>query len=79
MCFVGSNYKCIFVGFLSLLQCFLGCTFSPRAGIEGVPFPENGTFDCLVLDRVVIGRMISSTRSTSDLGAGSGTMVLQTL
>jgi hypothetical protein len=23
-CFVGSNYKCIFVGFLSLLQCFLG-------------------------------------------------------
>jgi len=30
---------------------------------------------CRVLDRVVIGRMISSTRSASDLGAGSGTML----
>jgi hypothetical protein len=73
--FVGSNYKCIFVGFLSLLQCFLGCTFPPRACIEDMPFLANGTFDCLVLDRVVIGRMISSTRSASNLGAGSGTMI----
>ena len=38
-------------------------------------FPANGTFDCRVLDTVVIGRMISSTRSASDLGAGSGTML----
>ena len=75
MFLVASNYKGIFVGFLSLLQCFLGSTFSPRACIEGVPFPANWTFDCLVLDRVVIDRMISSTRSASDLGAGSGTML----
>jgi hypothetical protein len=75
VCFVGFNYECIFVGFLNLLQCFLGWTISPRACIEGVPFPANGTFDCLVLDRVVIDRMISSTRSASDLGARSGTML----
>ena len=54
ICFVGSNYKCIFVGFLSLLQCCLGCTFSPRACIESVAFPAKETFDCLVPDRVVI-------------------------
>jgi len=40
-----------------------------------VDFPANGTFDFRVLDRVVIGRMISTTRSASDLGAGSGTML----
>jgi len=42
MCFVGSKYKCIFGGFLSLLQCFLGCT-SPRGHALNVcPSPQTG-------------------------------------
>ena len=74
-CVFDSSYKRILVRFLGLLQCFFGCTFAPRACSEGLPFPTYRTHDCVVLDRMFIDRMVSSMYSTSDLPAGSGTML----